>query len=123
LIDFERGFTAFVINDYNALSHCNWSTAIRLYSSSDSESISIFFEELAKYKSGKSDFDRIQYREDNKTFCCDKMTESVNDLHGIIQYDNTDVLKNKYGAGNYILKIKENETIAINNCLWCGSKL
>jgi hypothetical protein len=123
LMDFETRFTNFVIKDYNAPSHCNWCTAIRLYSSSDSESVAIFFEELAKYRSGKSEFDRIQYREDNKIFCCEKMAESIHSIDGIVQYDNTDVLINKYGTGTYSLKTKGKSTIEINNCLWCGTKL
>jgi hypothetical protein len=123
LINFDANFTKFIISDYNAPSHCNWCTAIRLYSSSDSESVAIFFEELAKYKSGKAEFDRIQYREDNKIFCCKKMTESINSSDGIVQYDNTDVLKNKYGTGTYSLRIELNIPVEINNCLWCGTKL
>jgi hypothetical protein len=123
LMDFETRVTNFVIKDYNAPSHCNWCTAIRLYSSSDSESVALFFEELAKFRSGKSDFDRIKYREDNKIFCCEKMTESINSIDGIIQYDNTNVIENKYGTGTYSLKTKEKSNIEINNCLWCGTKL
>jgi hypothetical protein len=123
LNDFSFNFSQFVVQDYNAPSHCNWSTAIRLYSTSDRESVDIFFEELAKYKSGKSEFDRIQYREDSKIFCCEKMAESVKSIDGIVQYDNKDVLINKYGTGTYSLKTKEKSTIKINNCLWCGTKL
>jgi hypothetical protein len=123
LNDFTFNFSQFVVKDYNAPSHCNWCTAIRLYSSSDSESVAIFFEELAKYRSGKSEFDRIQYREDSKIFCCEKMVESVKSIDGVVQYDNAAVLENKYGTGIYSLRINENQNIEINNCLWCGAKL
>jgi hypothetical protein len=94
-----------------------------LYSSSDSESVALFFEELAKYRSGESQFDRIKYREDNKIFCCEKMAESVNSIDGVVQYDNAAVLENKYGTGTYSLRSKEKTSIEINNCPWCGSKL
>ena len=60
---FNNNFTQFVVDDYDAPSHCNWSTAIRLYSASDEGSVALFFEELAKYKSGDENFDRIAFRE------------------------------------------------------------
>jgi hypothetical protein len=60
---FETNFTNFVIKDYNAPSHCNWCTAIRLYSTSDDGSVELFFEELAKYKSDDENFDRLKFRE------------------------------------------------------------
>ena len=77
LEDFSGKFSTFVIDDYNAPSHCNWCTAIRLFSTSDAGSIELFFEEFAKYRSGESDFDRIKYREDTKQFCCEKMQNEI----------------------------------------------
>jgi hypothetical protein len=126
--DFHEHFTAFVIEDYNAPSHCNWCTAIRLYSTSDSASVDLFFEELAKYRSGESEFDRIKYREENKIFCCqemaDKIAKSV-DKDGVIKYDNTDVLINKWGNGTYGIPIYNGSTsvVEIKHCPWCGTKL
>ncbi len=75
--DFSEKFSKFVVDDYNAPSHCNWSTAIRLFSTSDAGSVDLFFEELAKYRSGESDFDRIKYREEAKQFCCEKMHNEI----------------------------------------------
>jgi hypothetical protein len=123
LNDFSTHFSEFIIKDYNAPSHCNWSAAIRLYSSSDSESVALFFEELAKYRSGESEFDRIKYREDNKIFCCEQMKHSIKNDDEIVKYDNAAVLENKYGTGTYSLISKEKTSIEINNCLWCGTKL
>jgi hypothetical protein len=129
LLDFDNNYTKFVMQDYASTPpHCNWCTAIRLYSSSDVASVELFFEELAKYKSGDKDFDRIQYREDSKIFCCqdmaNKVTESI-DSNGIIKYNNVDVIINKWGNGTYGIPIHDGGTsvIAINNCPWCGSKL
>lgn len=68
LIDFETNFSNFVVKDYNAPSHCNWCTAIRLYSTSDAGSVELFFEELAKYKSGDENFDRVKFREKYKKY-------------------------------------------------------
>jgi hypothetical protein len=125
---FSAGFMDFVIADYNAPTHCNWSTAIRLYSTSDAASVELFFEELAKFKSGQTDFDRIKYREENKIFCCrqmaDKVAESVNS-DGVIKYNNADVIINKWGNGTYGIPIHDGGTsvIQINHCPWCGSKL
>ncbi len=113
--DFASNFTKFVIKDYNAPGHCNWSTAIRLFSASDAASVELFFEELAKYHSGESDFDRLEYREKNKIFCCQQMADEVKKN---IKYDNTEVLKNKYGTGIYSVNNK-----AIKHCPWCGTKL
>jgi hypothetical protein len=128
LNDFSENFTKFVIADYNAPSHCNWSTAIRLFSSSDAGSVELFFEELAKYKTGESDFDRIKYREENKIFCCEQMAEEVKkkeENNGVIKYDNTDVLINKWGNGKYGIPLhNESESvIEIKHCPWCGTKL
>jgi hypothetical protein len=124
LLDFDNNYTKFVMQDYASTPpHCNWCMAIRLYSASDLASVELFFEELAKYRSGKSEFDRIQYREDSKIFCCEKMAESINSTDGVVEYNNAAVLENKYGTGTYSLKTKEKSTIEINNCLWCGSKL
>jgi hypothetical protein len=52
---FSNGFMRFVLADYNAPAHCNWCMAIRLYSASDSASVELCFEELAKFKSGETD--------------------------------------------------------------------
>jgi hypothetical protein len=128
LNDFSENFTKFVVEDYAAPSHCNWSTAIRLYSTSDTGSVELFFEELAKYKSGESDFDRIQYREDNKIFCCPQMADKINESTGadsVIKYDNADVIINKWGNGTYGIPIHDDGTsmIEINHCPWCGTKL
>jgi hypothetical protein len=125
---FSNGFMPFVIADYNAPAHCNWSMAIRLYSSSEAASVELFFEELAKFKSGEKDFDRIKYREENKIFCCrqmaDKVEESTNS-DGVIKYNNADVIINKWGNGTYGIPIHDGGTsvIQINHCPWCGSKL
>lgn len=126
--DFSTNFTAFVVDDYNAPSHCNWSTAIRLYSSSDSESVALFFEELAKFKGGDANFDRIIYREANKKFCCENIENAItNDLASPlkIRYENEEVLENKYGTGKYfMLNVgAKNADVQISNCPWCGSKL
>ncbi len=128
LEDFCENFTNFVINDYTAPSHCNFCTAIRLYSTSDNASLELFFEELAKYKSGETDFDRIQYREDNKSFCCQEMHDKVNesiDSNGVIKYDNADIIINKWGNGTYGIPIHDGGTsiIEIKHCPWCGTKL
>ncbi len=128
LNNFTENFTKFVIKDYNAPSHCNWSTAIRLFSSSDAGSIELFFEELAKYRSVESDFNRIQYREDNKIFCCQQMANNVKestDKDAAIKYDNADVLINKYGNGNYGIPTHDGTStiIEIKHCPWCGTKL
>jgi hypothetical protein len=124
LLDFDNNYTKFVMqDDASTPPHCNWCTAIRLYSASDLASVELFFEELAKYKSGDKNFDRIQYREDSKIFCCEKMAESINNIDGIISYNNADVLKNKYGTGTYSLSTKEKVNVEINNCIWCGTKL
>jgi hypothetical protein len=124
LLDFDNNYTKFVMQDYASTPpHCNWCTAIRLYSTSDLAGVELFFEELAKYRSGKSEFDRIQYREDNKIFCCEKMAKSVNSIDGVVQYDNAAVLENKYGTGTYLLCTKEKVRVELNNCLWCGTKL
>jgi hypothetical protein len=125
---FSTGFMDFVIADYNAPAHCSWCTAIRLYSASDIASVELFFEELAKFKSGESEFDRIKYREENKIFCCqqmaDRVEESVNS-DGAIKYNNADVIINKWGNGTYGIPIHDGGTsvIQINHCPWCGSKL
>ena len=119
--DFVGHFSDFVIKDYSAPGHCNWATAIRLFSSSDSGSVELFFEELAKYKSKQSDFDRIKYREDSKIFCCQKMQDelkNISDNTPIIHYDNEHVLKDKSGVGNYSINKTE-----IKHCPWCGTKL
>jgi hypothetical protein len=126
--DFSENFTGFVIKDYNAPSHCNWSKAIRLFSSSDQGSVELFFEELEKYKTGQSDFDRIKYREDNKIFCCQEMADKIaknNSSNNLINYDNTEVIINKWGTGTYEIISSENEksTIEIKHCPWCGTKL
>jgi hypothetical protein len=64
LNDFDTNFTDFIKNDYPSVPyHCNWCTAIRLYSTSDHASVELFFEELAKYKSGDENFDRVKFRE------------------------------------------------------------
>lgn len=125
---FSSGFMPFVIEDFNAPSHCNWCMAIRLYSASDSASVELFFEELAKFKNGGTDFDRIQYRENNKIFCCremaDKIAESI-ESEGVIKYNNADVIINKWGNGTYGIPIHDGGTsvIEISHCPWCGSKL
>jgi hypothetical protein len=122
--DFNKNFTQFVIDDYNAPSHCNWCTAIRLYSTSDSASVELFFEELAKYKSGETDFDRIKFREENKIFCCQQMADQIKkDTEGIIKYDNEQVIINSYGTGNYSISNADEKEISIKNCPWCGIKL
>jgi hypothetical protein len=125
LKDFETHFTDFVIKDYAAPSHCNWSTAIRLYSTSDLASVELFFEELAKYKTGHSDFDRIMYREENKIFCCQQMYDQIQTNQSHIKYDNSNLLLNKYGSGVYRLEnINANDVfLEINHCPWCGTKL
>jgi hypothetical protein len=129
LQDFDNNYIKFVMQDYSSTPpHCNWCTAIRLYSASDLASVELFFEELAKYKSGDEDFDRIQYREDSKIFCCQDMADKVKeriDGNGIIKYDNVDVITNKWGNGTYGIPINDGSTsvITINNCPWCGSKL
>ncbi len=88
----------------------------------------LFFEELAKFKSGGTDFGRIQYREDNKIFCCremaDKIADSI-DSEGVIKYNNADVIINKWGNGTYGIPIHDGGTsvIEISHCPWCGSKL
>jgi hypothetical protein len=128
LDDFSANFTKFVVEDYEAPAHCNWSTAIRLYSSSDNAGVELFFEELAKYKSGETEFDRIQYREDNKIFCCEEMAGEVKKSigsDGAIMYDNADVIINKWGNGIYGIPVHDGGTsvIEINHCPWCGKKL
>jgi hypothetical protein len=125
---FFSGFMDFVIADYNVPTHCNWCTAIRLYSTSDSSSVDLFFEELAKYKSGETDFDRIKYREENKIFCCEKMAEKVKESmnsDGVIKYNNADVIINKWGKGTYGIPAHDggSSVIEINHCPWCGTKL
>jgi hypothetical protein len=125
---FTNGFTQFVIDDYNAPSHCNWCTTIRLYSTSHSNSVDIFFEELAKYKSGETDFDRIKYREENKIFCCQQMADKIaesTDGDGAIKYNNADVIINKWGNGTYGIPIHDggSSVIEITYCPWCGTKL
>jgi hypothetical protein len=125
---FSNGFMNFVIADYNAPAHCNWSMAIRLYSSSDAASVELFFEELAKYKSGETDFDRIRYREENKIFCCQQMADKVaesTDGDGVIKYNNADVIINKWGNGTYGIPIHYggSSVIEITYCPWCGTKL
>jgi hypothetical protein len=124
---FFDGFMNFVIADYNAPVHCNWCTAIRLYSVSDNASVDLFFEELAKYKSGEKDFDRVRYRQENQSFCCktmaDKIEESL-DAKGEIKYHDADVVINKQ-AGKYGLPVHDGGTsiIEISHCPWCGTKL
>ncbi len=125
---FNKGFMDFVVDDFNAPSHCNWSTAIRMYSTSDLSSLDLFFEELAKYKSGETDFDRVKYRKENKSFCCEQMANKVEeslDSKGEIKHDDVDVVVNKNRDGVYGIPIHDGGTsfIEINNCPWCGAKL
>jgi hypothetical protein len=99
-----------------------------LYSTSDSASVDLFFEELAKYRSGESEFDRIKYREENKIFCCQEMADKIAksfDTNGVIKYDNTDVLINKWGNGTFGIPIHNGSTsvVEIKHCPWCGTKL
>lgn len=129
LLDFDNNYTKFVMQDYASTpSHCNWCTAIRLYSASDLASVELFFEELANYRSGDKDFDRIEYRETNKIFCCQQMADTVKestDKDAAIKYDNADVLINKYGNGNYGIPTHDGTStiIEIKHCPWCGTKL
>jgi hypothetical protein len=127
---FHAGFMNFVVRDFNAPSHCNWSTAIRLYSGSDMASVDLFFEELAKYKSGESDidFDRVKYRKENKSFCCEKMADKIEESvnpNGEIKHEDVDVVINKSLDGVYGIPIHDGGTsfIEINNCPWCGARL
>ena len=62
-----------------------------------------------------------KYREDTKQFCCEKMQNEIKNneqKQSVIKYDNTAVLENKYGTGNFIMANDK-----INNCPWCGQKL
>jgi hypothetical protein len=127
---FNAGFMDFVVRDFNAPSHCNWSTAIRLYSASDSASLDLLFEELAKYKSGKSDldFDRVKYRKENKSSCCEKMADKVEESfnqNGETKHEDVDIVMNRSRDGVYGIPIHDDGTsfIEINNCPWCGARL
>jgi hypothetical protein len=127
---FHAGFMDFVVRDLNTPSHCNWSMAIRLYSGSDSASLDLFFEELAKYKSGKSDldFDRVKYRKENKSFCCEKMADKVEESinpNGETKHEDVDIVMNRTRDGVYGIPIHDGGTsfIEINNCPWCGARL
>lgn len=125
---FSDGFMNFVVDDYNAPPHCNWCTAIRLYSTSDSSSLDLFFEELAKFKGGKSDFDRVLYRQLNKSFCCEQMADNIEasiDANGENKFGDVDVIINKRADGIYGIPVHDGGTsvIEINHCPWCGSKL
>jgi hypothetical protein len=127
---FQAGFMDFVVRDFNAPSHCNWSTAIRSYSTSDRSSLDLFFEELAKYKSGKSDldFDRVKYRKENKSFCCEKMADKVEasiNQNGETKHEDVDIVMNRSRDGVYGIPIHDGGTsfIEINNCPWCGARL
>jgi hypothetical protein len=127
---FNANFMDFVVRDLNTPSHCNWSMAIRLYSGSDSASLDLLFEELAKYKSGESDldFDRVKYRKENKSFCCEKMADKVEESlnqNGETKHEDVDIVMNRTREGVYGIPIHDGGTsfIEINNCPWCGARL
>ena len=119
--DWNNHFTEHIFKGYSAPSHCNWSTAIRLYSNSDAESVRIFFEELYRYKKNIVDFERLKYREEHKEFCCERMEAEVKNItnkENSIRYNNEEVLKNSYGTGIFTLHNEQ-----IKHCPWCGSRI